>query len=116
GGGLPAVNSGCDVQTQASGTVLQGITVQFNSATSSAAEAADIGNILLVTTDDGSPTATAVTISVAVNGGTATAADYTLTGTITIPVGTASGSTVSIASGIVIVDDNHIEADETIDL
>jgi uncharacterized repeat protein (TIGR01451 family) len=55
-------------------------------------------------------------VTVSVTGGTATAADYALTGTITIPAGTAHNSLVSIASGITVTDETLVEVNETVNL
>ncbi len=92
------------------------VTLQFAAATSSAAEAAGIGNVLRVTTSDGQPTRLPTRATVSVTGGTATATDYSLTGTITVPAGTADGALVSIASGITVTDDAIVEANETLGL
>jgi uncharacterized repeat protein (TIGR01451 family) len=92
------------------------ITLAFANAASNAVEAAGFGNLLRVTTSDTNPTAAAVTVSVGVTGGTATAVDYNLTGTITIPAGTAHNALVSIASGITITDETLVELDETASL
>ncbi|WP_440225776.1 IPTL-CTERM sorting domain-containing protein [Dokdonella sp. MW10] len=92
------------------------VTLQFAAPTSSAAEAAGIGNVLRVTTSDGQPTRLPTRATVSVTSGTATAADYNLTGTITVPVGTADGALVSIASGITVTNDAIVEANETLGL
>jgi hypothetical protein len=91
-------------------------TVEFASASGSANEALGIGNVVRVTTSDTLPTETAITLTVGVTGGTVDASDYGLTGTITIPAGTAHNSLVSIASGVAVTDDNTYEADDTLDL
>jgi hypothetical protein len=92
------------------------ISVQFAAQTSSAPEAAGFGNLLRVTTSDGNPTATTVTLTIAVTGGTASPADYNLTGTITIPAATPHNSLVAVASGITVVDDAVVESNETVEL
>lgn len=94
----------------------QVVTLQFSAASGSAAEASGFGNILRVTTSNSAPTSAAKTVTVSVTGGTATSADYNLTGTITIPAATASGTNVSISSGITVVDDNLYESNQTISL
>ena len=106
-----AVNASANVQ------VIDRITITFDSATSSSAEATGIGNVLRVTTASGGATSAAATVTIGVaGGGTATAADYTLGGTITIPVGTANNSLVSIASGFSVNNDAIVEPDETVNL
>jgi uncharacterized repeat protein (TIGR01451 family) len=93
------------------------ITLAFDTATSNAAEAAGFGNLLRVTTSDSNPTVAAATVTVSVAiGSTAIAADYNLTGTITIPAGTAHNSLVSIASGITVIDETLLEGNETVNL
>jgi uncharacterized repeat protein (TIGR01451 family) len=92
------------------------ITLAFAAGSSSALEVNGFGNLLLVTTSDGNPTYEAVTVRVSVTGGSTTAPDYSITGTITIPAGTANNARVSIASGIRVVDDTLVEPDETVDL
>jgi uncharacterized repeat protein (TIGR01451 family) len=94
----------------------QVITLAFAAASSSAPEASGFGNLLRVTTSDGNPSSEAVTVTVSVTGGTATGADYGLSGTITIPAGTANNALVSITSGIQVIDESLVEPDETIDL
>lgn len=92
------------------------VTLQFNAATSSAAEAAGFGNLLRVATSDGNPTTAAATVTVNVTGGSATAADYNRTGTITVPAGTANNALVSIASGITVTNESLVEPNETLQL
>ena len=89
-------------------------TIEFTSGSGSANEASGIGNVLRVTTSDSAVTASAITVTATVTVGTANASDYSLTGTITIPAGTAHNSLVSIASGVVVTDDNTYENDDTL--
>jgi hypothetical protein len=94
----------------------QQTTIAFNAATSSASEAAGIGNVVRVTTSGGGATASDVTVDVAVSGGTATPADYVWTGTLTVPAGTPNNALVSIASAITVVNDATVEPNETLRL
>ena len=88
--------------------------VAFDSASSSASESVGIGNVLRITTSNGSPTSAAATVNVGVTGGTATTADYTLGGIITIPAGTAHNSLISVGSGFSVNNDTVVENDETV--
>ncbi|WP_170113284.1 Calx-beta domain-containing protein [Ahniella affigens] len=97
-------------------TITEATTVQFAAFSSSGAEASSLGNIVVVNTADGSPTSAAFTVTVSVTGGTATAADYALSGTLTVPAGTASGAALSIASAFSISDDSVLEDNETVQL
>ncbi|MBE2183839.1 MAG: DUF11 domain-containing protein, partial [Anaerolineae bacterium] len=92
------------------------IFITFDSATSTAAEAGSIGNLLRITTASGSATSTAVTVAISVTGGTAAAGDYTLGGTITIPSGTANNTLFPVGSGFSVNNDIIVEPDETVNL
>jgi Calx-beta domain len=94
----------------------QQASIAFNAATSSAAEAAGFGNLVRVSTSDGAVTAAAITATVTVTGGTASAADYVRTGTLTIPAGTPDNALVSVASAITVTNESLVEADETLQL
>jgi YD repeat-containing protein len=86
-------------------------------ATSSVAENAGTANIgVTVTTSDGCPTDTDITLAYATANGTAVAgSDYTATaGMLTIPSGTASGSGPTIR--VPITNDTAIESNETFKL
>ena len=117
--GFGAITSS-GTNTTASGThtvtITEATVVQFGALTSSAAEAAGLGSVVVVHTGNGSPTAAAFNVTVAVTGGTATTADYTLTGTLTIPAGTVSGAALPLTGVFAISDDSMLEDDETVRL
>lgn len=94
----------------------QDVTIQFAAATSSTAEAQPLADLLLISTSDGEPTRASATVQVAVVGGSASAADYTVSGTVTVAAGSANGGLVSLATGFSVVDDAAVESDETVEL
>ena len=109
-------NTEVDLGSHESPFVPQVITVRFAFSLASISESLGMGNALRVATSDGLPTSRVATVSVGVTGGTATLADYNLTGTITIPAGTADNALVSVASGITITNELMVEPNETLQL
>jgi ELWxxDGT repeat protein len=96
-------------------TTGQSATVGFGTSTASVPETGGSVSLpLVVTTSDGQPLRFPVTTEFLVNGGTATQGlDYLLPPSpLTIPGGTASGSSVPLA--VTIIDDNQNEGDETV--
>ena len=92
------------------------LTVEFDTASSSDDEAAaGTWPVLLVTGEV--QTGYSVDVSVAVTGGTAGAADYTNTATVTIGAGVYDGTlATAVATNLTITDDSVVEPDETIEL
>lgn len=92
----------------------QTTSVEFASTADSGVESVANPTILILTTSDGEVSVAAITVELAVSGGTLTD-DYTVTTPFTIPAGTASGTPFAIP-GFAIVDDSVEEADETLTL
>jgi len=92
------------------------ITVEFVSATASNAESVAAPNLLSITTSDGNVTENDMTVDVAITGAGTLNSDYTLTSTtVTIPAGTASGSTIPIP-GFGVIDDSLVEVNEVLNM
>jgi len=94
----------------------QSTTVEFSSASGNAFETSNTGAFLRVTTSDTFPTGSAITAFIAVSGGSASASDYNLIGSINIPAGTAHNATISIDPALTINNDMIAEDPETINL
>ncbi len=96
----------------------QSVTAQFASASGNAPESMNTGALIRVTTSDTLPVAVGASVQLSVTGGSATnGVDYTVvSGTITIPAGTAHNATISIDPNLTIVNDAIDESNETIDL
>lgn len=119
--GLTTDARGAGFPRQIAGTVdlgafenQQATSVEFASATDSGTESVANPTILTLTTSDGEVSAAAITVELAVSGGTLTD-DYTVTNPFTIPAGTASGTPFAIPD-FAIVDDSVEEANETLTL
>jgi len=94
----------------------QSTTVEFSSASGNTFENSNTGAFIRVTTSDTFPTGSAITATISVSGGNASASDYSLVGNIDIPAGTTHNTTISIDPALSIVNDMIAEDPETINL
>ena len=92
------------------------LTVQFDTASSSDAEAGG-GNLAVLLVTGEVQAGYNVAVSVAVTGGTATSSDYTNAAAVTIGAGVYDGTAgTAVATNLAITDESLVEPDETLQL